>query len=112
MLLATDPHGRTVRPGFESRVPSTAEEMAAYFQRHALAKVNYDDVSSFLAEVNGPNKQQLITAYQASVSAEHSKRARRGSPYLLTVPRQVKEVFKRRFQILKGDYKLQGLMIW
>ena len=49
-MIVTDPNGRTPREGYESRVPRTADEMVAYFQKHPLAAVNREEIATFLAE--------------------------------------------------------------
>ena len=85
--------------------------MATYFQRHPFAQINREDVDSFLEENTGPKRQALTAAYKDSAVAEHSKQARKSSPFVSTITSQVREVFIRRAQILKGDYQLQSMTV-
>lgn len=125
-VTVTDPHGRTPRAGFEDRVPRSADEMVAYFQKHPLSGVNREDIATFLAEnviiedddnrvenlpeithISNVEKEEKRKSYIQSARAEHGKHTHLSSPYTLSMPMQVKEVIVRRVQILRGDWSTQ-----
>lgn len=124
-MIVTDPNGRTPREGYESRVPRTADEMVAYFQKHPLAAVNREEIATFLAEnvisdgsnraenlpdipqITNEEKEEKRKSYIQSARAEHGKHSRPSGSYTLSIPMQVKEVMRRRVQILRGDWNSQ-----
>lgn len=128
-FLVTDPNGRKARSGFENRVPRTADEMVAYFQRHPFATDNRREIATFLAEniitdysdkLSGlpdiparplAEKELKRRSYIQSVHNEHAKHARLGSPYTISVMQQVREVIRRRIQILRGDWNAQVIQL-
>ena len=85
--------------------------MAAYFRRHPAAAANAADVDAFLEEHGGTSKRAKRASYRESVLLEHARHARKGSAYILSVPRQVREVMVRRAQILRGDWATQFIQI-
>lgn len=133
LVAVTDPAGRTPLPGYENRVPRTADEMAAAFMRHPLAEENRQDIAEFLAKnviadtneldhltgkfpqvqhVSREEKELKQRAYIESAHAEHEKHARPESPYTITVASQIREVMIRRVQILQGDWMAQVITIF
>ncbi|KAI5121205.1 hypothetical protein M0805_006006 [Coniferiporia weirii] len=129
LVAVTNSEGRTVRPGYEYRVPRTADEMVAYFQKHPFATQNRSDIATFLAEnVVTENDDELAgfpvvpskptsekeekrKSYMQSARAEHAKHSRQASPYTISIPAQIREVVVRRVQILRGDWNAQVIQI-
>ncbi|KAL5529901.1 SNQ2_5 [Sanghuangporus sanghuang] len=134
LVAVTDPIGRTPRQGYENRVPRTADEMAAAFQRHALAGDNKQEIAEFLAQnvimdlgtdeydhltgklpqvpsVPQEEKEFKRKSYIDSAHAERGKHARPESPYTITVVSQIFQVVIRRVQILQGDWSAQVVTI-
>ncbi|KAL5527915.1 hypothetical protein ACEPAG_6716 [Sanghuangporus baumii] len=134
LVAVTDPVGRTPRQGYENRVPRTADEMAAAFQRHALAGDNRQEIAEFLAQhvimdlgtdeydhltgklpqvpsVTKEEKELKRKSYIDSAHAEREKRARPESPYTISIASQIREVMVRRVQILQGDWLAQVVTI-
>ena len=100
MLSVTDPNGRTVRSGYESRVPRTPSEFVEYYNNSDVAQMNMDDVESYRNEY--VDKPDLRASYKHSAKAEHASTAHRKSPFLISIPMQVRALMVRRAQILKG----------
>lgn len=103
--------------------------MVAYFQRHPFATDNRREIATHLSEhiitdysdnlAGLPDipsrpfeeKEQRRRSYIQSVHNEHAKHARLGSPYTISVIQQVREVFRRRVQILRGDWAAQVIQL-
>ena len=94
--LVTDPNGRSVREGFEARVPRSASEMATYF-RAAIAVYRAEHVGA----------TEKARASKESAEHEHARHTDKGSPYTISIFMQTREVMLRRIQILKGDMSAQ-----
>lgn len=109
LVAVTDPHGRTVRAGFEARAPRTAAEFAAHFAQSALARANLEDVAAYKREFVG--NTQRLSMYKDSVRAEHAKTAHPKSAYITSIPMQARALFVRRAQILKGGIALQAVQL-
>lgn len=102
LVAVTDPNGRIVREGFEHRAPRTAAEFADYYTRSQIAQENRADMDSYLEEhVDNDDKRKV---YNKSVSQAHAQYTRGTSPYITSVPMQVKALMIRRVQILKGGF--------
>ena len=105
LVAVTDPNGRTIREGYESRVPRTAQEFAEYFLKSELGKLNREDIASFKDDYVG--KENRLSHYKQSHIEDHAKHTNRKSPYITSIPMQVRAVMLRRLQILKGDMSVQ-----
>ena len=103
--LVTDPKGRIVRKGFENRVPRTADEFVAHWHKSELARLNREDMAAYRDQFVG--KPERVTYYQQSVKAEHAKRTNHKSPYIVSIPMQVRSLMRRRVQILAGNASAQ-----
>ncbi|KAF7439739.1 hypothetical protein PC9H_000075 [Pleurotus ostreatus] len=70
-----------------------------------------DDAASVSATSHYPpgSKHPQSQAYKQSALREHGKRARRGSPYVISIFLQLQAVMRRRVLIVKGDWVTQAL---
>ncbi|KAI0827349.1 pleiotropic drug resistance ABC transporter [Trametes gibbosa] len=109
LVAVTDPNGRIVRQGYEQRVPRTAAEFADYFRRSEFARDNHEDMDAYRAEFVG--KAERVTAYRASVKAEHAKHANKRSPYITSIPMQARALMRRRVQIIRGGVAAQVIQL-
>jgi len=109
LVAVTDPSARNVREGFENRAPRTAEDFAKRFLESEIATINEQDMESYRKEFTG--KGDLAKSYSRQAQGEHAKTARKGSPYIVSIPMQTRAVMIRRFQILKGDIAPQAAQI-
>ena len=109
LVAVTDPNARNVRKGFENRAPRTADDFARRFLESDIATINQQDMDSYRKDFIG--KQDLVTSYSQQAKREHAKTARKGSPYIVSIPMQTRAVIVRRFQILKGSIAAQAAQI-
>lgn len=127
MVAATDPGGRIPRPGVLRR-PQTANEFAEYFRNSKFGKLNREEVESYVDEFVG--KADRADAFKQSARKEIAKGANKGrwvyfliisrssiltilrSPYLLSIPQQIRAVMVRRVQILRGSMFFTIINLW
>ena len=105
----TDPNGRTVREGYEQHVPRTAAEFADYFKRSELGKLNVHDIESYNEQFVG--KAELVDEYIKSSYDEHVRCSNKKSPYIISIPMQVRALMVRRWQIIQGSYQAQLIQL-
>lgn len=97
----TNPAERVVREGFENKVPRTPDEFAERWR-------NSEDRAQLLREIDEFNEKypiggEQLELFQKSRKAAMAKGQRAKSPYMLSVPMQVKLCLHRGFLRLKGD---------
>ena len=109
LVAVSDPNARTIRRGFENLAPRTADDFARRFLDSDIAAINREDMDSYRKDFIG--KVDLTETYSRQVKAEHAKTARKGSPYIVSIPMQTRAVIARRFQILKGSIAPQAAQI-
>ncbi|PFH48337.1 hypothetical protein AMATHDRAFT_65762 [Amanita thiersii Skay4041] len=111
LVSVTDPHGRKPNkkygPFLRGPLPHTAEDFEAYYRDSEIRKLNLEDLESYKRDfVHQPKR---AVAYRESASAEHAQHTRNRSPYMISVPMQIRIVMKRRAQILRGNWSSQAL---
>ncbi|KZT04946.1 pleiotropic drug resistance ABC transporter [Laetiporus sulphureus 93-53] len=109
LVAITDPNGRIVRNGFESRVPRTADEFAQYFRESEFGRMNREDMASYKEEVHG--QPDRADQYKQSSKAEHAKTTSKKSPYIISIPMQARALMLRRVQIIKGAVAAQVVQL-
>ncbi|GAA5915070.1 hypothetical protein JCM6882_006773, partial [Rhodosporidiobolus microsporus] len=109
LVACTDPKGRFVREGFEGRVPKTADEFVQHWRNSELGKRAFRDAEEQLKATGGGKAEEHLNAYRESAHAERSKRASKGSSYLISYPQMVKLAMGRRYRMQMND--LPTLMI-
>ena len=91
MISCTDPLGRKSKEGFKSAsISHTPVEFTEYFAKSSLGQANQEDVASYTEEFV-KNKTTAVN-YLESVQAEHAENMRGGSPYIISMPMQVRAV--------------------
>ncbi|EMD36973.1 hypothetical protein CERSUDRAFT_114880 [Gelatoporia subvermispora B] len=109
LVAVTDPKGRILRSGFESRAPRNAIEFAEHFQHSELAERNREDMAAYRSEfVDTPKRASM---YVESAQAEHARYTRTGSPYIISIPMQVRALMLRRVQIIRGAKAAQIIQV-
>ena len=109
LVAVTNPNARTIRSGFENRAPRTADDFARRYLESDIATINEQDMNSYRKDFIG--KDDLAKSYAQQVKGEHAKTARKGSPYIVSIPMQTRAVILRRFQILKGSMAAQAAQV-
>ena len=108
-VTVTDPNGRIVREGYETRVPRTATEFAEYYRRSDIYRANHEDIAAYHEEFVG--KPERVSHYKQSVKAEHAKHSNMKSPYIVSIPMQARALVRRRAQILRGGITTQVIQL-
>ncbi|KIJ64910.1 hypothetical protein HYDPIDRAFT_132105 [Hydnomerulius pinastri MD-312] len=108
LVAVTDPYGRVAREGM-TIIPATAAEFEEYYKKSGAMKSNQADMDSFREHYVG--KQHLISAFQESTRAERSRHTNLKSPYMTSIPMQIRAVMVRRIQILRGSLAAQVINV-
>ncbi|KAK9454813.1 ABC-2 type transporter-domain-containing protein [Dipodascopsis uninucleata] len=97
----TNPAERIIRPGWENRVPRTADEFAQRWKESAYRQeiVNEIDVFNSNYPLNGEGLHNFIKAREAAQSGKISVK----SPYTISVSMQIKLCMQRCIDIIRGD---------
>lgn len=98
----TNPDERQAKPGFEDRVPRTAEEFESYWK-------NSCDFQQLASQISSQQKRQLAASNRTRKTffqghrEQQAKFARPHSPYVVSVPMQVKICTVRAYQLIWND---------
>lgn len=100
----TSPSERSIRPGFENRVPRTPDEFAAAWKGSEDRAKLMQEIEEFETQypIGGPSYNAFVEARKAM----QSKRQRVKSPYTISVWNQISLCVGRGFQRLRGDFSL------
>lgn len=101
LTSVTNPQERKARKGMENKVPRTPEDFERYWK-------NSEEYSALQREIEQheqdyPVGGDTIAAFQESKNANQAKHVRPGSPYMISIPMQVKICTKRAYQRLWND---------
>lgn len=96
----SDPHSRHVRPGYENRVPKTAEEFEARWMASQSCATIQRNMDSY--EQQG-DSDQVGSNFRAAVHQSKQKHASKKSPYMVSYYQQFKACFIREYQLLLGN---------
>lgn len=102
LTAVTNPQERQPRKGMENKVPRTPEEFEKYWRDSPEYQELLQEIKDFEEEnaANGNNTLEQLRQQKNNMQAKH---ARPKSPYILTVPMQVKLNTKRAYQRIWGD---------
>ncbi|CAN3373649.1 hypothetical protein DIURU_005454 [Diutina rugosa] len=108
LTAVTDPLGRYKDETVSHRIPETAEEMEAYWQRSP-------EYAAFIAEIDQANNTidptQTKEMLQRSLFQEKSKHHRKNSRYTIGYWPQVALCTKRAFQLIIGDIQYPATLV-
>ncbi|KAF4631501.1 hypothetical protein G7Y89_g6633 [Cudoniella acicularis] len=97
----TNPSERIIAPGFENKVPRTADEFAQRWAMSENRRFLLQDIDDFEQQFALSNIH--LEKFKASRRAQQASSTRAQSPYTISVPMQVKICIVRGFQRLRGD---------
>ncbi|AET39067.1 uncharacterized protein Ecym_3604 [Eremothecium cymbalariae DBVPG len=101
LTALTDTNGyHKIRPGFENRVPRTAEEFEAYWRQSKEYRELKEEIEDYKNQVDGDITKEQLQKYKLQ---RKSKYSRKRSPYVLSFAEQVKLCTIRGFQRIYGD---------
>lgn len=102
LTAVTDVNERRVRPGFEHRVPRTAEELEKAFRESPNYQELLQDVASYKASLQESNYEDT-KKFEGAVQKSKSKHVSDKSPYTIPFHHQVMACFKREAWLMLAD---------
>ncbi|KAG0669884.1 ATP-binding cassette transporter snq2 [Maudiozyma exigua] len=101
LTAITDPNGfHQIKPGYEHKVPRTAEEFETYWLNSPEFTQLKQDIQDYKEQTNVNEVESL---YKKSMADEKSKYARKKSYYTVSFWEQVRLCTQRGFQRIYGD---------
>ncbi|KAL4802779.1 ABC-2 type transporter-domain-containing protein [Aspergillus unguis] len=101
LTSVTNPAERRPRAGMEQAVPRTAKEFAEHWKRSEEYKMLQQDMSDYRSA--HPIDGEELKAFSEDHQAQQAKHTRKSSPYLLSVPMQIRLCIRRGFQLMRND---------
>lgn len=101
LTAITNPGERQAFPGMEDKVPRTSKEFAEYWRKSPEYHTLRTQIMEFEQKhpPNGNDAQLLRSTHEA----QQARHTRAKSPYLLSIPMQIRLCTTRAFQRMKGD---------
>ncbi|KPM39719.1 Brefeldin A resistance protein [Neonectria ditissima] len=93
LVSVTDDHERSVRPGWEDRIPRTAADFDAAYRRSAAYQRNLEDMDAFEAQLGA----------QAEERRQNESDRTRKKNYEISFFKQVVACTQRQFLVMTGD---------
>ncbi|OTB07874.1 hypothetical protein M426DRAFT_8470 [Hypoxylon sp. CI-4A] len=97
----TNPSERTVKPGFEDRVPRTPDEFAQVWKQSEARARLLEEIEAF--EEDFPSKGHHFQKLKESRKTQQASFTRNKSPYTISIPMQIGLCMMRGFQRIRGD---------
>ena len=102
LTSVTNPGERKAKEGFEDKVPRTPDEFEAHWHASSEFQQLQKDIEAYEQEFPQGNQQQL-EALRANKQDQQARHTRPKSPYVVSVPMQIKLNTKRAFQRVWND---------
>jgi hypothetical protein len=93
LTSVSDEHERTIRKGWEDRIPRSAEEFTAAYRKSGAYQKNLDDIAEFETHLEDQRRER-----QANRSKKNKKKN-----YTIPFHKQVIACTKRQFLVMTGD---------
>lgn len=100
LTAVTDPLGRFPKPGYEKRVPNTADEFVAYWVKSTQFAALKDEIAGYKSSIS---KEKSKAYLHESMLQEKQKYQRAGSQYTVNYYEQFRLCLVRAFQNIWGD---------
>ncbi|KAF7551934.1 hypothetical protein G7Z17_g4676 [Cylindrodendrum hubeiense] len=102
LTAIANPRERQTFPGMEEKVPRTAAEFAQYWR-------NSDDYHQLKARIEEYEREHPVDSddakeFQSHHMEQQAKHTRASSPYLLSIPMQIRLCIRRAYQRLRNDW--------
>jgi ABC-type multidrug transport system ATPase subunit len=102
LTAVTNPQERQAREGMENQVPRTPEEFEKYWRDSPEYRALMQEIEEFEKE-NPVNETGTLEQLRQQKNYIQAKHARPKSPYLISVPMQIKLNTRRAYQRIWGD---------
>jgi ATP-binding cassette subfamily G (WHITE) protein 2 (PDR) len=99
----TNPQERQAKPGMENRVPRTPEDFEAAWLKSSECKQLQNDIVTYEERNPVGHDVQALTEFQERKRGAQAKHTRPKSPYIISVPMQIKLNTVRAYQRLWND---------
>lgn len=93
LTSVTDPHERSIRPGWEDRIPRSAQDFADVYRKSEAYQSNLEDIADYEAQLEEQRQNRI----------EHMSKKTQKKNYTISFPEQVMALTKRQAQIMMGD---------
>ncbi|KAL4931349.1 putative ABC multidrug transporter [Aspergillus undulatus] len=103
LTSVTNPTERRARPGKEKEVPRTPEEFEAYWHNSPEYQTLQVEIGRYEEQFPLEQDGLALTKFQQSKQEVQARHTRPTSPYLLSIPMQVKLNTKRAYQRMWND---------
>lgn len=101
LTAVTNPGERKPRSGMEDKVPRTAAEFAEHWRRSKACTELSANIERY--EVEHPLSKDSGRQFQESHEKQQARHTRPESPYLLSIPMQIRLCLRRAFQRMRND---------
>ena len=105
LTSVTDPNKRRVKPGWEGKVPLTPLELETAFRNSSHWTALQEELTAYDEEVRSGRDAR---DFRDAVKQDKSRRSGKGSPYVVSLPRQIWYLIKRDFQLRMQDKVAMG----
>jgi ATP-binding cassette subfamily G (WHITE) protein 2 (PDR) len=102
LTALTNPQERQAKKGMENKVPRTPQEFEKYWRDSPEYRNLLEEIKDFEAEYP-VNEHSTLEELRQKKNFAQAKHARPKSPYLISVPMQIKLNTKRAYQRIRGD---------
>ncbi|KAI4927756.1 hypothetical protein J4E85_006268 [Alternaria conjuncta] len=102
LTAVTNPQERQAKEGMENKVPRTPEDFEKYWRESPEYQALLEEIKDFEAE-NPVNEHGTLEQLRQQKNYIQAKHARPKSPYLISVPMQIKLNTRRAYQRIWGD---------
>ncbi|KAJ5711055.1 CDR ABC transporter [Penicillium malachiteum] len=99
----TNPQERQAKTGMESQVPRTPEEFEAAWIKSPEYKQLQDEIAAYEEQFPISDDAAAVVEFQEKKREHQAKHTRPKSPYIISVPMQIKLNTKRAYQRLWND---------
>lgn len=100
LTAITDPIGRFPKPGFEDKVPTTAEDFERYWLNSKQYNIVQEEIKAYNDSINGDETREV---YYKSLLQEKMNYSRTNSKFTINYLQQLKLCTIRGFQGIWGD---------
>lgn len=101
LTAITNPGERQPRTGMDEKVPRTAAEFADHWKKSPEHQKLMAEIEAYDRE--NPLGQDSAKQFQENHEKQQARHTRSSSPYLLSVPMQIRLCLKRAFQRMRND---------
>ncbi|UKZ61537.1 uncharacterized protein TrAtP1_002800 [Trichoderma atroviride] len=104
LTSVTNPVERQAREGWEMRVPRTPEDFERLWLQSPEFKALQDDLDQYEEEFGGERQGETLAHFRQQKNFRQAKRMRPKSPYIISIPMQIRFNTKRAYQRIWNNW--------